>query len=104
VLVQDVHCHCGTNGAVIYNQGGVVENVVFVRYAFSTEKLHSRMPLRFTPLLRLKRYHACDQWHVSRVSTLLPVDIVNAVQTLKVWWFATGESESTLTMNLAALR
>jgi hypothetical protein len=29
VLVQDVKCHCGTNGAVIYNQGGVVENVVF---------------------------------------------------------------------------
>ena len=24
VMVHDVHCHCGTNGAVIYNQGGVV--------------------------------------------------------------------------------
>jgi hypothetical protein len=31
--------------------------------------LHSRMPLSFTPLLRLKRCHACDQWHSSRVST-----------------------------------
>ena len=24
VLVQDVHCRCGTNGAVIYNQGGAL--------------------------------------------------------------------------------
>jgi hypothetical protein len=34
-------------------------------------KLHSRMPLSFTPLLRLKLLHACDQWHSSRVSTFL---------------------------------
>jgi hypothetical protein len=26
------------------------------------------VPLHFTPLLRLKRFHACDQWHASRVS------------------------------------
>jgi arylsulfatase A-like enzyme len=32
--------------------------------------LHSMMPLSFTPLLRVKRCHACDQWHSSRVSTL----------------------------------
>jgi hypothetical protein len=29
------------------------------------------MPLSFTPLLRLKRGHACGQWHSSRVSTTL---------------------------------
>jgi hypothetical protein len=33
--------------------------------------LHSRMPLSFTPSLRLKRCHACDQWHSSRVPTPL---------------------------------
>jgi hypothetical protein len=27
--------------------------------------------------------HACDQWHSSRKFTLLPVDTVNCVQTLK---------------------
>jgi hypothetical protein len=47
------------------------------------------MPLSFTPLLRLKLLHACDQWHASRASVLvftpLPVHIVNCVQTLKVW-------------------
>ena len=31
VHVHDVACHCGTNGAVIYNQGGVVENITFDR-------------------------------------------------------------------------
>jgi hypothetical protein len=25
--------------------------------------LQSRMPLSFTPLLRLQHCHACDQWH-----------------------------------------
>jgi len=29
--------------------------------------------------------HACDQCHSSRVVTLLPVDAVNSVQTLKAW-------------------
>jgi hypothetical protein len=38
-----------------------------VRCAFSDRNLHSRMPLVPTPLLRLKRCHACDQWHSSRV-------------------------------------
>jgi hypothetical protein len=33
----------------------------------------SRMPLSFTPLLRLKLLQACDQWHSSRASTFLPV-------------------------------
>jgi hypothetical protein len=33
--------------------------------------LHSRMPLSFMPLLRLKCCHACDQWHSSRVFTSL---------------------------------
>jgi hypothetical protein len=37
--------------------------------ALFARNLHSRMPLSFTPLLRLKRCYACDQWHSSRVST-----------------------------------
>jgi hypothetical protein len=32
-----------------------------VRCAFFDGNLHSRMPLSFTPLIRLKRCHACDQ-------------------------------------------
>jgi polygalacturonase len=28
VLVENVHCECGTNGVVIYNQGGSIRNVV----------------------------------------------------------------------------
>jgi len=32
----------------------------------------------------LKLLHACDQWHSSRVFTLLPIDTVNSVQTRKV--------------------
>jgi hypothetical protein len=32
---------------------------------------HSRMPLSFTPLLHLKRCHACDQWHSFLVFTPL---------------------------------
>jgi hypothetical protein len=42
------------------------------RCAFSgRDILHSRMPLSFTPLLRLKRCHACAQWHYSQVFTPL---------------------------------
>jgi uracil-DNA glycosylase len=42
------------------------------------------MPLSFTPLLRLKRCHACDQCHSSWVFIpLLPVGTVNCVQILK---------------------
>jgi hypothetical protein len=49
---------------------------------FRQKKLHSRMPLSFTPLPpRLKRCHACDQRHSSRMFALLPVRTVNAVQT-----------------------
>jgi hypothetical protein len=33
--------------------------------------VHSRMPVSVTPLLRVKRCHACDQWHASRVFALL---------------------------------
>jgi hypothetical protein len=40
--------------------------------------------LSFTPLLRVKRCYACDQWHSSRVDTFLPVHIVNCGRTLKV--------------------
>jgi sialate O-acetylesterase len=35
----------------------------------SDRNLHSRIPLNLTPLLRLKRCHACDQCHSSLVST-----------------------------------
>jgi hypothetical protein len=41
-----------------------------VRCAFSDGNLHSRMPLVPMPA-RLKRCHACDQWHSSRVSAPL---------------------------------
>jgi hypothetical protein len=50
---------------------------------FSTEIYTRGVPLSFTPLLRLKRCHACDQWHSSRVSTPLTVTTINFVQTLK---------------------
>jgi hypothetical protein len=40
------------------------------------------MPLDPTHF-RLKLLHACDQWHSSRKVTLLPVDTVNCVATLK---------------------
>jgi ABC-type multidrug transport system ATPase subunit len=42
-----------------------------VRCAVSGRDLHSRMPLSFRPLLRLKLVHACDRWHSFRVFTLL---------------------------------
>jgi hypothetical protein len=54
-----------------------------VRCSFSDVLLHSTMPLSFTPLLRLTRCHACDQYHSFRVFTLLPVGTVNHVATLK---------------------
>jgi hypothetical protein len=41
----------------------------FVRCAVFDRNLHSRMPLSFTPLLRLKHGHTCDQWHSSWVFT-----------------------------------
>jgi hypothetical protein len=50
---------------------------------FSTGNCTRGVPLGFTLLLRLKRCHACDQCHASRVSTFLPVCIVNCLQTLK---------------------
>jgi hypothetical protein len=51
-----------------------------VRCAFFRQPLRSRMPLVPTPA-RLKLLQACDQWHSSRVVTLLLVDTVNCVQT-----------------------
>jgi hypothetical protein len=38
---------------------------------FPTEIYTRGVPLSFTPLLRLKRCHACDQWHSSREFTPL---------------------------------
>jgi hypothetical protein len=55
---------------------------VAVRCAFFDRNLHPRMLLDPTHV-RLKLLHACDQWHSSRKFTLLPVDTVNFVQTLK---------------------
>jgi hypothetical protein len=40
-----------------------------VRCAVFDRNLHSRIPLRITPLLRLKLLHACDQWHSARMFT-----------------------------------
>jgi hypothetical protein len=40
-----------------------------VRCAFFDRNLHSRMTTSLTPLLRLQRCDACDQWHSSRVFT-----------------------------------
>jgi hypothetical protein len=42
-----------------------------VRCAVSDRNPHSRIALVPTPLLRLKRCHVCDQWHSSRLSTVL---------------------------------
>jgi hypothetical protein len=52
------------------------------RCAFSDRNLHSRMPLDPTHVC-FKLCHACDQWHSSRKFTLLPVDTINRVATLK---------------------
>jgi serine/threonine protein kinase len=70
------------------------EVIVAVRCAFLDWILHSMMTLSFTPLLRLKRCHACGQLHSSRVSTFLPVDTVHCVQILK----ATATQTATLTL------
>jgi hypothetical protein len=52
-----------------------------VRCTFSDRDLHSRMSLRFTPLLRLKRYHVTND--IPLGVHFLPVHTVNCVQTLK---------------------
>jgi hypothetical protein len=49
---------------------------------FLDRNLRSRMPLVSTPAC-LKLFHACGQWHSSRVATFLPVDTVNDGATLK---------------------
>jgi hypothetical protein len=63
-------------------------------HSFSDRTLHSRLILSFTPLLRLKRCHACGQWHSSRVATFLPVHTVNCVHTRKG-----GHQTAILTLN-----
>jgi hypothetical protein len=68
-----------------------------VRCAFFDRDLHSRMPLVSIPA-RLKLLHAFDQWHSSRVVTILPVDTVHSVQTLKVLLMLKGRR---LTMHSA---
>jgi hypothetical protein len=50
-----------------------------VRCAFSDRILHLGMPLDPTHI-RLKIYHASDQWHSSRVSAALIVAIMNYVE------------------------
>jgi hypothetical protein len=60
---------------------------------FDDRDVHSRMLLSFTPLLHLKRCHACDQWHSFRVSThTLTVATVNSAQTLKGCNLRPGQS------------
>jgi hypothetical protein len=55
-----------------------------VRCVFSNWIVHSRMPLSFTPLLRLKVEQACDQWHFSQASTpLTGSHCINCVHTLQ---------------------
>jgi hypothetical protein len=41
------------------------------------------MLLGFTPLLRLKRCHACDHYYPSQKATFLPGSTANTVATLK---------------------
>jgi Xaa-Pro dipeptidase len=75
---SDITCSYPANGkftefqATIYN----------VRCAFFDRILHSRMSLDPTHV-RLKIYHACDQWHSSRESTPLTVVIINYVEASK---------------------
>jgi hypothetical protein len=57
---------------------------LFVRCSFLDRNFQSRMPLRFTPLLRLKLLHACDPMACLKMFALLPVDAVNPNQTRKV--------------------
>jgi hypothetical protein len=78
-------CLCqarGVRATATDADGCSVGHLQAARCAFFDRTLHSRMPLVPTPA-RLKRCHACDQWHSSRVSTILPVHTVNCVQTLK---------------------
>jgi chromosome segregation ATPase len=63
------------------NEYAMSQELTSVRCAFSDRHFHSRMPLD-PRHVRLKRT-ACDQWHSSRKFTLLPVDTVNCVATLK---------------------
>jgi uncharacterized protein YdiU (UPF0061 family) len=56
--------------------------VVPARCAISDRILHSRLPLDPTHV-RLTLFHACDQCHSSRESTVLTVAIINHAQTLK---------------------
>jgi hypothetical protein len=58
------------------------------------------MPLRFTPLLCLKRCHACDHWNFPQGVVLLPADPVNSVQTLKAK--ALEENSTLVVLNLHA--
>jgi hypothetical protein len=60
------------SGSAVAFINNIAQHVVAlrVRSAFFDRILHSRMPLDPT-LVRLKRCHACDQWHSSRVFTPL---------------------------------
>jgi hypothetical protein len=73
-----------------------------VRCARFDQTLHSRMPLSFTPAC-LKLLHACDKEHSSRVFILLPVDIVNSVETRKAFNMTTGPPHWTLLQRARAV-
>jgi hypothetical protein len=64
-----------TGGAMAFDLPPKLDEMIKIGKAygarFSTRSFHSRVPLSFTPLLRLKRCHACDQCHSSRVFTPL---------------------------------
>jgi hypothetical protein len=57
-----VYDHFGTGAGVVVTSKPVdLPAGPGVRCAGFEQILRSRMPLSFTPLLRLKRCHACDQ-------------------------------------------
>jgi hypothetical protein len=69
-----------SNDGIPANVAAMAERVVILAYidkthvkvrcAFMDRNLHSRMPLSFTPLLRLKRCHTCNLLRSSRVFAL----------------------------------
>jgi hypothetical protein len=63
--------HVANNQVAIYpGRTTDAESASLVRCAFFDRNPHSRMPLSFMPLLRLKRCHACDQCPMSFLSSV----------------------------------
>lgn len=53
LLVQDVTCECGTNGGIVYNQGGAVRDVLFQRLRVTSTNQACRGEMTGPTLLRL---------------------------------------------------